>query len=134
MKRAIFFIYGFICYGATVATLLYTAGFLANIGVPKSIDSPPTAPLMTAILINVGLLGVFAVQHSVMARRGFKAALNKLIPDAAERSTYVLFSSLALILLFWQWRPTGGVLWDVENERCEPRSRPCTWRASASFS
>jgi len=115
MKRIAFFIYGVICYAATVGSLLYTAGFLANIGVPKSIDSAPTAPLMTAILINVGLLGVFAVQHSVMARQGFKRMWTKIVPKEIERSTYCLFSAAALSLLMWKWSPLGGVIWEAEN-------------------
>jgi protein-S-isoprenylcysteine O-methyltransferase Ste14 len=115
MKRLVFFIYGFICYGATVASLLYTAGFLANIGVPKSIDSAPTAPMMKAILINVGLLGIFAVQHSVMARQGFKRRWTKIVPTEIERSTFCLFSAAALSLLMWKWSPLGGVIWDLDH-------------------
>ena len=75
MKRTLFFLYGVVCYAATVASLVYAAGFLANIGVPKSIDSTPTVGLWKALLIDLGLLGVFAVQHSVMARQGFKRLL-----------------------------------------------------------
>ena len=83
---------------------------------PKSLDSPATDPWQTALAINLGLLSLFAVQHSVMARPGFKRLVTRVIPPAVERSTYVLASSLALILLFWQWRPLGGVVWDVQNE------------------
>jgi protein-S-isoprenylcysteine O-methyltransferase Ste14 len=102
-------------YSAFFATYLYAVGFVGNFGVPKSLDSAPTAPLGTALLINLGLLGLFAIQHSVMARPAFKRQLLRLIPQAAERSTYVLASSLALILLFWQWSPLGGVIWDVQD-------------------
>jgi protein-S-isoprenylcysteine O-methyltransferase Ste14 len=96
-------------------TYLYAVGFVGNLVVPKSLDSTPTAPFATALLINLGLLSLFAVQHSVMARPAFKRLLLRVIPAAAERSTYVLASSLALLLLFWQWSPMGGVIWDVQN-------------------
>ena len=115
MSRLLVFAYGLVSYGLFFATYLYAAGFVGNLFVPKSLDSAPTAPLGTALLINVGLLGLFAVQHSVMARPWFKRALTRVVPQAAERSTYVLASSLALILLFWQWSPLGGVVWDVQN-------------------
>jgi protein-S-isoprenylcysteine O-methyltransferase Ste14 len=115
MSRLLVFAYGVISYAVFFVTYLYAAGFVGNLLVPKSLDSTPTAPFGTALLINLGLLSLFAVQHSVMARPFFKRALLKVIPQAAERSTYVLASSLALILLFWQWSPLGGVIWDIQN-------------------
>jgi len=115
MSRLLVFAYGVIAYGVFFVTYLYAAGFVGNLFVPKSLDSAPTAPLGTALLINLGLLSVFAIQHSVMARPWFKRALTRVVPQAAERSTYTLASSLALILLFWQWSPLGGVVWDVQD-------------------
>ena len=115
MSRLAVFAYGVVAYGVFFVTYLYAAGFVGNLIVPKSLDSAPTAPFGTALLIDLGLLGLFAVQHSVMARPWFKRALLRVLPQAAERSTYVLASSLALILLFWQWSPLGGVIWEIEN-------------------
>jgi protein-S-isoprenylcysteine O-methyltransferase Ste14 len=96
-------------------TFLYAIGFLGNVLVPKSLDSGSTGPLGTALLVDVGLLALFAVQHSVMARPAFKRLLTTVVSPAAERSTYVLASSVALAVLFWQWRPLGGVVWEVEQ-------------------
>jgi methanethiol S-methyltransferase len=115
MGRLLVFGYGVIAYSPFFLTYLYAVGFVGNLFVPKSLDSAPTAPLGMALLINLGLLSLFAVQHSVMARPWFKRALVRIIPQAAERSTYTLASSLALILLFWLWSPLGGTVWDVQN-------------------
>jgi protein-S-isoprenylcysteine O-methyltransferase Ste14 len=108
-------IYGAFCYLVFFATFLYAIGFIDNLFVPKAMDSGRSGPLVEALAIDAALLALFAIQHSVMARQWFKRAWTAIIPPAAERSTYVLFSSLALIVLFWQWRPIGGTIWQVDN-------------------
>jgi protein-S-isoprenylcysteine O-methyltransferase Ste14 len=109
------FSYGVFSYAFFFATFLYAIGFIGNIGVPKSIDSAPTMPLMASLLVDVVLLGLFALQHSGMARPAFKRWLTGFIPKEAERSTYVLLSTVCMVLLFWLWAPLGGVVWNVDS-------------------
>lgn len=116
MKKIAFLLYGVISYFAFFGTILYAIGFTGNLFVPKSIDGDPEKSLLTAILIDAGLLLLFALQHSIMARPGFKRWFTKYIPAPLERSTFVLLASLCLILMMWQWQPIGGVVWKVENE------------------
>ena len=115
LKRILFFAYGAISYLIFFGTFLYAVGFIGNFGVPTTLDGPATGSLAMGLLINTGLLGLFAVQHSVMARKWFKDAWTRIVPRPLERSTYVLFSSVALILLFALWQPLGGVIWSVED-------------------
>ena len=115
MRRIIVFIYGVTCYLMFLGTFLYAIGFVGNALVPKSLDSAPAAPFGQALLVNIALLYLFALQHSLMARPAFKQWWTKFVPPPVERSTYVLFSSLALLLLFWQWQPMGGAIWHIEN-------------------
>src|SRR5215475_3729306 len=115
MKRVAVFVYGVASYGIFFATLLYAIGFLGNFGVPKSIDSGREGSAAAALSIDGALLALFALQHSIMARPWFKRAWTRFVPEPAERSTYVLFSSASLLLLFWQWRPLGGVIWNLDG-------------------
>jgi len=114
MGRGIAFLYGVVCYGIFFLTFLYLIGFLGNLLVPRSIDVGPVASISAAFLINFALIALFGIQHTVMARPGFKEKWTKIVPKSVERSTYVLISSLILILLYWQWRPMTGVIWEAE--------------------
>src|SRR5262245_28110523 len=111
MSRIGKFTYGAASYAVFFATFLYAVGFIGNFAVPKSMDSPADTPWHTALLIDLGLLSLFALQHSIMARPAFKRMITRVIPVEIERSTYVLASSLALLFLFWKWQPLGGVIW-----------------------
>lgn len=116
MSKALAFLYGFLAYVMFLGAILYAIGFVENLPVlPKTIDSGAPGPVGSSIVTNLILLGIFAIQHSVMARKGFKAWWTRFVPPAIERSTYVLFANLALILLLWQWQPITAPVWTVEN-------------------
>ena len=120
MKRTVVFAYSLVCYAVFLVTLLYAVGFLGNFVVAKSIDARSTESIAAALFIDSTLLTLFALQHSIMARPWFKRVWTRIVSEPAERSTYVLFSSAALLLLFWAWQPIGVVIWDVSGTILEP--------------
>ncbi|MHC4239768.1 MAG: methanethiol S-methyltransferase [Planctomycetota bacterium] len=116
MMRAIVFVYGTISYFIGLGALMYMIGFVGNLSfLPKTIDSGTPGPLAVSVLVNVALILLFGLQHAVMARKGFKKAITKIIPAAAERSTFVLMTGIVLSLIMWQWRPIPTTVWDVQN-------------------
>src|SRR5262245_10758523 len=115
MRRIAFFAYACGCYLLFLATYVYLAGFVGNFFVPKTIDSGPAVPLIFAAAVNLGLIAVFGLQHSVMARPAFKDRWTKWVPHSIERATYVLLSCAALIALMWLWQPMNVVIWEVQN-------------------
>lgn len=119
LGRVSFLVYGFLAHVMFVGVFAYMLGFVGNILVPKSIDSAPTSPLWYALLVNASLIGLFGLQHSIMARPTFKRWWTQYVPEPIERSTYVLLSNVLLIALMWKWEPMGGMVWNVT----EPVSR-----------
>jgi protein-S-isoprenylcysteine O-methyltransferase Ste14 len=115
MGRLIGFLYGLVAYLVFFVTFLYAIGFVSAIEVPKTIDNGAIGPLTTTLVIDILLMSLFAIQHSVMARPAFKRWWTTIVPKSVERSTYVLVASLCLVLLFWQWRPLPAVIWQVNN-------------------
>jgi protein-S-isoprenylcysteine O-methyltransferase Ste14 len=117
MARFVAFVYGLVSYVVFFVTFLYAIGFVSDLVVPKTIDGGAVGPMAGAVIVNLLLMSVFAIQHSVMARPQFKRWWTQLVPKSVERSTYVLLASLALVLLFWQWRPMPAVVWHIDNPR-----------------
>jgi protein-S-isoprenylcysteine O-methyltransferase Ste14 len=115
MNRALVLVYGSVCYVLFLGTLLYSIGFVGNLGVPKTVDSGPAGPIGAALMWNLGLLSLFALQHSGMARPAFKRWWTRLIPESVERSTYVLLTSALMLLLYWQWRPIEATVWEFSG-------------------
>jgi protein-S-isoprenylcysteine O-methyltransferase Ste14 len=115
MGRLIAFVYGLASYVFFSVTFLYAIGFISGLVVPTTIDVGAVVPVTEAIIVNLLLMSIFAVQHSVMARKQFKQWWTQFVPKSVERSTYVLFSTLALALLLWQWRPIPAVVWHIDN-------------------
>jgi len=115
MGRTLAFLYGVVCYAIFFVVFLYAIGFVDGLVVPKNIDTGKAGPLVPTLLIDAALLGVFAIQHSVMARPAFKAVWTKFVPKPVERSTYVLFASAALALVMWQWRPLPQTVWSLSG-------------------
>lgn len=127
MGRIIVFIYGVVAYVISLGTLLYAIGFVGNVAVPKSIDDGPEERFVESLLVDAVLLGLFAIQHGLMARQGFKKWWTQIVPRAAERSTYVLISSLLLLLLFWQWRALPGAVWELNNPTAQLALEALFW-------
>jgi protein-S-isoprenylcysteine O-methyltransferase Ste14 len=115
VNRIIAFLYGLAAYIVFFVTFLYAVGFVGGLVVPKSIDTGTRVPLFEALIVNLCLMSLFAIQHSLMARKQFKEWWTRVISKSVERSTYVLLASLALVLLFWQWRPIPAVIWQIDN-------------------
>jgi protein-S-isoprenylcysteine O-methyltransferase Ste14 len=115
ISRFTAFLFGTVSYLTFLVTILYAICFVSGVVVPKAIDTGAKSPVPEALAINLALMSLFAVQHSVMARKQFKQWWTRFIPKSVERSTYVLFASVALLLLFWQWRPLPAVVWQVEE-------------------
>jgi methanethiol S-methyltransferase len=113
--RLFAFLYGLVAYIVFFVTFLYAIGFGSGLVVPKTLDTGAVVPMAEALVVDLLLMSVFAIQHSVMARRQFKQWWTRFVPKSVERSTYVLLSSLALILLFWQWRPIPAEIWHIDN-------------------
>lgn len=114
-RRRLVLAYAATAYALFLAVTVYAYLFINNLGTPTALDGEPQGPLGVALAVDLGLLALFALQHSGMARPGFKRVLTRFIPAPAERATYVLLSNLALLLLFWQWRPIGGVVWELRG-------------------
>jgi methanethiol S-methyltransferase len=127
-RRVLYFVYGCGSYLVFLGVFLYAIAFVGGLGVPTRLDGPARGPLVQALAIDTALLALFAVQHSVMARPWFKARWTRLVPSELERSTFVLFASVALGILCWQWRPIGGVVWSVET----PAARAMVWTVFAA--
>lgn len=123
MKRWLFFIYGVTCHLLFLATFAYLAGFVGNLLVPKAIDSPSSLSLIEALAVNLGLVLLFGLQHSVMARPAFKRWWTRIVPEPIERSTYVLFSCIVTVVLVWGWQGIDVVIWDVQ----QPLARTLLW-------
>jgi len=125
MKKALTVVYGALSYALFLGVFLYLVGFLADVFVPRTVDAGPESPLGTALLIDGLLLGLFGLQHSGMARKGFKRRWTRVVPEPIERSTYVLITNLVFLLLFWQWRPIPASVWEVS----QPLAAGALWMA-----
>ena len=135
MRKLFAFLYGIVAYLVFAIVIVYAIGFVCGLVVPKTIDSGPAGPIVESIIINLVLMTIFAMQHSVMARPQFKKWWTTIVPKSVERSTYVLLASLALALVFWQWRPIPAVVWEVNprlpRHSCISDCSAGSWSSSA---
>src|SRR5271154_7429468 len=115
MSRILVFLYGLVSYVVFFITILYAICFVEDLAVPKTINNGTAGPTVEAVVVNLLLMSLFAVQHSVMARKPFKEWWTQYVPKSVERSPYVLLASLTLVLLFWQWQPMPGVVWQIAD-------------------
>ena len=115
MKKILVLIYGIAAYLVFLVAFLYAIGFVGNLFVPKTIDSGIETSVLYSVLINLGLLSLFALQHSIMARPAFKKWFTQIIHPAIERSTYILLSSLVLLLIYWKWQPMTTIVWETQD-------------------
>ena len=127
LKRFLALFYGLVAYLLFLGAFLYTVGFISDTGVPKNIDTGTASPVAVALAIDLALLAIFGLQHSIMARQGFKRVWTMIVPQPVERATFVLAADFALILILWQWRPLPGVVWDFTGTAAEPVLQALFW-------
>jgi protein-S-isoprenylcysteine O-methyltransferase Ste14 len=132
VARILSFCFGLVAYAIFLGTILFAMGFVAGVAVPKGIDSGEVVPTIEAVIVDILLLSLFALQHSLMARKTFKQWWTKYVPTTIERSAYVFFASLTLLLLYWQWRPIPTIIWQLSDPTIARALLGCRWSAGLS--